>query len=40
MHELAENQKLAKKMGQNAYEFVSRINWEETVKKLFIGNKT
>jgi len=40
MDELAESQKLAEKMGEKAYEFVSRINWEETVKKLIICDKS
>jgi glycosyltransferase involved in cell wall biosynthesis len=34
--ELAERKDLAEKMGQNAYEFVSKLSWEEAVKKLVI----
>jgi len=34
--ELAENRDLAEKMGHNAYEFISKWSWEETVKKLII----
>ncbi len=36
--ELAEKRDLAEKMGQKAYEFISRLSWEETVKKLVIGD--
>jgi len=34
--ELAERKNLAEKMGQNAYEFISKFNWENIVKKLII----
>jgi glycosyltransferase involved in cell wall biosynthesis len=34
--ELAERKNLAEKMGQNAYEFISKFNWEDIVKKLII----
>ncbi|MFB0566885.1 MAG: glycosyltransferase family 4 protein [Candidatus Aminicenantaceae bacterium] len=34
--ELAEQKELAEKLGQNAYEFIAKINWEDTVKRLII----
>lgn len=33
---LAENRNLAEKMGQAGYKFISRLTWQETVKKLLI----
>ena len=36
MDALAENKALAEKMGENAYQVVSKISWEQTVKKLAI----
>lgn len=33
---LAEDEALAQRMGKNGYDFISQINWEQTVKKLVI----
>lgn len=33
---LAENRNLAEKMGQAGFKFISRLTWQETVKKLLI----
>jgi glycosyltransferase involved in cell wall biosynthesis len=33
---LAENRNLAEKMGQAGHRFISRLTWQETVKKLLI----
>ena len=34
--ELAERRDLAEKMGQKAYELISKLSWEETARKLVI----
>lgn len=36
MDELVENKNLAERMGEKACEFISRLTWEETIKKLII----
>jgi glycosyltransferase involved in cell wall biosynthesis len=36
MDQMAEDEALARKMGANAYTFISQITWEKTVKKLVI----
>lgn len=36
LDELAENKPLAEKLGNNAHKFISRLTWENTVKKLVI----
>lgn len=36
MDQLAEDEALAQRMGENAYNFISQITWEKTVKKLVI----
>lgn len=36
MDQLAEDEALAQRMGENAYNFISQITWEKTIKKLVI----
>jgi glycosyltransferase involved in cell wall biosynthesis len=36
MDQLAEDEGLAQRMGEDAYKFISQITWEKTVKKLVI----
>jgi glycosyltransferase involved in cell wall biosynthesis len=36
MDQLAEDETLARRMGENAYKFISKITWEKTVQKLVI----
>ncbi len=36
MDQLAEDEALAQRMGENAHKFISQITWEQTVKKLVI----
>jgi glycosyltransferase involved in cell wall biosynthesis len=36
MDQLAEDEALAQRMGENAHNFISQITWEKTVKKLVI----
>lgn len=36
MDHLAEDEKLAQKMGEKAFDYISQITWEKTIKKLVI----
>jgi glycosyltransferase involved in cell wall biosynthesis len=36
MDQLAENEDLAQRLGQDAYDFISQITWEKTIQKLVI----